>query len=277
MDPVDMLIRVLIGLVAGVVGGLAGLGGSIIMLPALAMIYGYSLNGEEDESQTRHHVYMAAAMCVNVIVALSSTLMHTKKKAARKDVLISLIPSMTAGMAAGVIFAGESPGRWSLVAFACFIWLYCLYNIVTTIKKVPDHADDSPSPAHWKMIAVGLFVGAVSGYLGIGGGILLVPLLQISGLPLRHAIAGSAGVMWISSIIGASLKLYTLPTIHYPPPNESVHLTILDALSFAIPIGIGALVGAYAGAWVAHKIKLPHLKLIIALILAIASTRMVMG
>lgn len=277
MDPVDMLIRVLIGLVAGVVGGLAGLGGSIIMLPALAMIYGYSLNGEEDESQTRHHVYMAAAMCVNVIVALSSTLMHTKKKAARKDVLISLIPSMTAGMAAGVIFAGESPGRWSLVAFACFIWLYCLYNIVTTIKKVPDHADDSPSPAHWKMIAVGLFVGAVSGYLGIGGGILLVPLLQISGLPLRHAIAGSAGVMWISSIIGASLKLYTLPTIHYPPPNESVHLTILDALSFAIPIGIGALVGAYAGAWVAHKIKLPHLKLIIALILGIASIKMVMG
>jgi uncharacterized protein len=276
MDPIEILIRTALGVVAGLVGGLAGLGGSIIMLPAMAMIWGYTLNGEEDESQTKHHVYMAAAMCVNVIVALSSTIMHAKKKAARKDVLMSLVPSMTAGMVAGVLMAGESPGRWSLIAFAGFIWMYCAYNIITTIKKIPDHPLDAPSPAHWKMIAIGLFVGGVSGYLGIGGGILLVPLLQISGLPLRHAIAGSAGVMWISSIIGASMKLYTLPSITYPAPNDSVHLTISEAISFAIPIGVGALVGAYLGAWVAHKIKLPHLKLVIALILAVASVKMVM-
>lgn len=276
MDPIEILIRTAIGVVAGLVGGLAGLGGSIIMLPAMAMIWGYKIDGEEDHEQTRHHVYMAAAMCVNVVVALSSTIMHAKKKAARKDVLISLVPSMTAGMAAGVMMAGESPGRWSLVAFAGFIWIYCAYNIITTIKNIPDHPIDAPSPAHWKLIAIGLFVGGISGYLGIGGGILLVPLLQITGLPLRHAIAGSAGVMWISSIIGASMKLYTLPTIHYPPPNESVALMVSDAMSFAIPIGIGALIGAYLGAWIAHKIKLPHLKLIIALILAVASIKMVM-
>jgi len=268
MDFIEIVIRVGLGVVAGVVGGLAGLGGSIIMLPAMAMIWGY-----DDEEQTRHHVYMAAAMCVNVVVALSSTIMHAKKKAARKDVLVSLVPSMTAGMAAGVLMAGESPGRWSLVAFAGFIWMYCIYNIVTTIKKIPDHPIDGPSPAHWKMIAIGLFVGLVSGYLGIGGGILLVPLLQISGLPLRHAIAGSAGVMWISSIIGASLKLYTLPSISRV---DGTHLTISDAMSFAIPIGVGALAGAYLGAWLAHKIKLPHLKLIVALILAVASVKMVM-
>ena len=276
MEPVEMIIRTALGVVAGMVGGLAGLGGSIIMLPAMAMIWGYTLNGEEDESHTRHHVYMAAAMCVNVIVALSSTVMHAKKKAARKDVFVALLPSMVAGMIAGVLMAGESPGRWSLVAFAGFIWLYCLYNIVTTIKKIPDHPVDSPSPAAWKMITIGLFVGGVSGYLGIGGGILLVPLLQLGGLPLRHAIAGSAGVMWISSIVGASMKLYTLPSITYPSPNESVHLTIADAMGFAIPIGVGALLGAYLGAWTAHKIKLPHLKLVIALILGVASVRMVM-
>lgn len=276
MDPIEILIRTSIGVVAGVVGGLAGLGGSIIMLPAMAMIWGYRIDGHEDEHQTRHHVYMAAAMCVNVIVALSSTLMHAKKGAARKDVLMSLVPSMTAGMVAGVLLSGETPGRWSILAFAGFIWLYCAYNIITSIKKIPDHPIDSPSPAHWKMILVGLFVGGVAGYLGIGGGILLVPLLQISGLPLRHAIAGSAGVMWISSIIGASMKLYTLPSITYPPPNDSVHLMISDAMGFAIPMGVGALIGGYLGAWIAHKIKLPHLKLVIALILAAASIKMVM-
>ena len=267
MDPIEIIIRLSIGFAAGAVGGLAGLGGSIIMLPALAWIYGY-----DDPDRTRHHVYMAAAMVVNVFVALSSTVKHKKKGAARKDVLVPLIPSMTAGMALGVLSSSESPGRWSLVAFAVFIWGYCLYNIVTTIRQTPDHPIEATSPKLWKIVTIGLFVGAISGYLGIGGGILLVPLLQFAGLPLRHAIAGSAGVMWISSIIGASLKLYSLDSILYP---DGTPLKVSDAMSFAIPMGIGAIVGAYLGAMLTHKLKLPHLKLVIALILAASTIKMV--
>ncbi len=264
----EILLRTALGVLAGAVGGLAGLGGSIIMLPALAMIWGYT-----DANKTRHHVYMAAAMFVNVLVALSSSFLHQKKGAARKDLLIVLIPTMALGMIGGVVLSGESKGEWSLYAFAGFIWLYCAYNIVTTIRKIPDYSDDSPTPSAWKILLIGFGTGIVSGYLGIGGGILLVPLLQMAKLPLRHAIAGSAGAMWISSIIGASMKLYTLPSIH---TEQGVALTISDAMSFAIPMGVGAIVGAYLGAMLTHKLKLPHLKLTIAVILAIASVRMVM-
>jgi uncharacterized protein len=262
MDITEILLRALVGLVAGLVGGLAGLGGSIIMIPALAMFWGY----DDDEAKTKQHIYMAAAMAVNVIVALSSSILHAKKKAARKDVLVALIPSMAGGMILGVLLSSGSKGSWSLYAFAGFIWLYCIYNVVTTIKKIPDYPEDNPSPAVWKMVAVGLFVGTISGYLGIGGGILLVPLLSLTKLPLRHAIAGSAGAMWISSIIGASMKFATLP---------GLGLSMTDALYFALPMGAGALVGAYLGAMLAHKLKLPHLKLIIALILAVASIKMI--
>ena len=264
----EIFVRTALGLLAGCVGGLAGLGGSIIMLPALAMIYGYS-----DESKTRHHVYMAAAMCVNVLVALSSTILHKKKGAARKDLLMVLVPAMGAGMVGGVLLSGESKGEWSLYAFAAFIWAYCLYNLITTVRKIPDHPDDSPTPASWKTLLIGFGVGMISGYLGIGGGILLVPLLQLAKLPLRHAIAGSAGAMWISSIIGASMKLYSLPGIQM---DDGTALKISDALGFAVPMGFGALIGAYLGAMLAHNLRLPHLKLAIAAILAVASVRMVM-
>lgn len=263
MDLDQLLLRGLVGLVAGCVGGLAGLGGSIIMLPALAMFWGY----RDEENKTEHHLYMAAAMCVNVVVALSSSVLHAKKKAARRDLLMALIPSMAAGMIIGVLLASGSKGAWSLWGFAVFIWAYCLYNIVSTIKGRPDFPDDNPTPAVWKIVAVGLFVGMVSGYLGIGGGILLVPLLSLTKIPLRHAIAGSAGAMWISSLVGASMKLYTLP---------GLGLSIAEAMGFAVPMALGALVGAYLGAMLAHRLRLPHLKLAIALILAVASVRMVM-
>jgi uncharacterized membrane protein YfcA len=268
MDATEFLMRMLVGLVAGCVGGLAGLGGSIIMIPALAMFWGY----KDEDAKNEHHLYMAAAMCVNVIVALSSTLLHTKKKAARKDLLMVLIPTMALGMLLGVYVSSGKKGVWSLVAFAVFIWLYCLYNIITTIKKIPDYPEDNPTPPAWKIGTVGVIVGTISGYLGIGGGILLVPLLNMTKLPLRHAIAGSAGAMWVASIIGATGKLALLPTIHLPDGST---LRVMDALWFAIPMGLGALGGAYLGAYLAHKLKLPHLKLTIALILGIASVRMI--
>ncbi len=262
MDPTQFLLRALLGLTAGCVGGLAGLGGSIIMIPALAMFWGY----RDQEHKTEHHVYMAAAMCVNVIVALSSSVLHARKKAARRDVLIALIPSMVVGMISGVLLSNQSKGSWALWGFAAFIWLYCVYNIVTTVRGAPDRPDDAPSPARYKIVLVGVFVGAVAGYLGIGGGILLVPLLTLIGLPLRHAIAASAGAMMISSIVGAGMKLSALP---------GLGLSIGGALGFAIPMGMGAIIGAYLGATVAHKLRLPHLKLAIALILAVSSIKMV--
>ena len=269
MPPIDeFMLRALVGLVAGCVGGLAGLGGSIIMLPALAVFWGY----QDEDLKNEHHIYMAAAMCVNVVVALSSSVLHAKKKAARADLLRILIPSMGVGMIIGVLLSKYSAGKWSLWAFAAFIWIYCLYNIVTTIRRLPDYPDDNPTPAAWKIACVGVGVGTISGYLGIGGGILLVPLLSFTKLPLRHAIAGSAGAMWVASIIGASMKLYTLPSIELA---DGTHLRIMDAVWFAVPMGVGALVGAYLGAMLTHKLKLPHLKLVIALILGIASIKMV--
>lgn len=268
MTPLEFVLRMLVGLVAGGVGGLAGLGGSIIMIPALAMFWGY----DDREQRNEHHVYMAAAMCVNVIVALSSSVLHAKKRAARADLLRVLIPTMVLGMIAGVWLSRFSAGKWSLWAFAGFIWMYCIYNIISSIRKLPDYPDDNPTPSPIKIATVGLSVGVISGYLGIGGGILLVPLLSLTKLPLRHAIAGSAGAMWVASIMGAGMKLYTLPGIEL---SDGTHLRVMDAVWFAIPMGLGALVGAYLGAMLAHKLKLPHLKLAIALILAIASVKMV--
>ncbi|MCA9299660.1 MAG: hypothetical protein KDA28_11370, partial [Phycisphaerales bacterium] len=56
----EVLISGVIGLIAGVLGGMAGIGGSLIMLPGLGLLLGY-------EPHERQHLYMAAAMCVNLL------------------------------------------------------------------------------------------------------------------------------------------------------------------------------------------------------------------
>ncbi|MEM9372514.1 MAG: sulfite exporter TauE/SafE family protein [Planctomycetota bacterium] len=261
MDPNTLAIDLGIGLLAGAVGGLVGIGGSIVMLPALAIFHGY-----ESEAKDRHHVYMAASMLVNIAVSLSATRQHKKRGAARRDVILPLMISMSAGIVLGVLGSNQGSGSVAVWAFAAFIWAYCLYTFVTLVRGLPERPDDTPSPPVWILGTIGLFTGLLAGFLGVGGGILLVPLLQIAGLPLRHAIAGSAGVMWVSATIGAVTKLGFLPSLGF---------SMWDAIEIAAPMGAGALGGAWFGAWLGHTLKIPALKVVIIVVLSLAALRMV--
>ena len=93
--------------------------------------------------------------------------------------------------------------------------------------------------------------GLVGGLAGIGGSIIMLP--------------APASVMWVTALIGASLKLYTL---------ESHLLDWLDALSLASLMAIGAVLGARTGATLTHRLPLKQLKLAIAIVLGIAAGRM---
>lgn len=261
MSPETMLIDFGIGLLGGAVGGLAGIGGSIIMLPALAIFHGY-----ESPEKNRHHVYMAASMLANIAVSLSATLQHRRKGAARKDLLATLAPSMCTGIILGVLASSQTTGRWPVIGLAVFIWAYCVYTVFTLVRKIPDRPVDAASPKWWILVSIGLLTGGLAGFLGVGGGILLVPLLQLAGLNMRHAIAGSASVMWISATIGAATKLSFLP---------SHGQQVMDAIEIAAPMAAGALAGGFFGAWLSHALKVPALKIAIIIVLALAAVRMV--
>ena len=77
----DYLILLTIGLVMGVLGGLLGIGGSVIMIPAMTVAFG--------ENQ---HLYQASAMICNFCVGASSALAHKKARSLYKPVLKSMVP-----------------------------------------------------------------------------------------------------------------------------------------------------------------------------------------
>ncbi|MCZ7632899.1 MAG: sulfite exporter TauE/SafE family protein [Phycisphaerales bacterium] len=196
MSPAEIAIAAAIGLVAGLLGGLCGIGGSIVMLPALGLLFGY-----DDEQRTRHHLYMASAMLVNVVVAFVALRQHTRAGAVRGELVRLILPAMAVAVVAGVLSSNAFPGTVPKLALVAFIFAFTLYTLFTTVRSIPDPPPPEAqrcSPALFA--AIGLVTGFLAGFLAIGGGIVLVPLLQIAArVPLRNAIATSAAVMWLTA------------------------------------------------------------------------------
>ena len=253
-----------IGLLAGAVGGLAGIGGSIVMLPALGLLLGYS--GPDSEE---HHLYMAAAMIVNGVVSVSASWRHFRRKAIPWRLVGFLAPSMGLAILAGVELSSvEGGANASKLGLVAFLLAYCAWNILTARKK----SDEDEKPGQTRLmfaVASGAATGLAAGFLGIGGGIVLVPLLTaVARVPIRWAVAASSAVMTITSPIGAGYKLTTL---------HEFDVAWMDAVWLAVPMGIGALVGAQIGAALVHRLRTPQLKIAISVVLAIAGLRLAWG
>jgi uncharacterized membrane protein YfcA len=117
-----------------------------------------------------------------------------------------------------------------------------------------------------RLLACAGITGAVGGVLGLGGGFLMVPLLQLlCNLRLKNAIATSSAVLCITAAAGAILKLATLPSRH-----ESVR----DALLYAALMAPTAILGALAGARWLHLLPVTAVRLVMTLLILIASARL---
>jgi len=249
-----------IGFGAGLIGGLAGIGGSLIMLPALAIVLGYT-----DQAKTEHHLYMAAAMTVNILVAIPAAYQHHKKGAVRMDLVKVLLPSVGIAIVAGVLVSNTLQGNVLRLILAGFIAIYCLNNVVGAIRgKHEAHTDNKVHTAG--LIGTGGVTGFMAGLLGLGGGVIMVPMMQVLGrVPLRQAIASSAMVMSFTAVVGASIKLATLHTHNF---------TVLQAMFLVAALGPMAIVGSTIGAKLTHALPLRIVKLTISVLLLAAAVRL---
>ncbi|MFW5681423.1 MAG: TSUP family transporter, partial [Phycisphaeraceae bacterium] len=247
------------GLAAGLLGGLLGVGGSVIMIPALTALLG-----------PEQHLYQAAAMAANVAVALPAARRHHKAGVARVDVLRWMLPAavlaVLLGVAASNLFEGDTAERWLKRLFA----LLLLYVIAVNIRRLiagrqrstsrrtsaPDQRSgpvdtELASPVGTRRgasAAVGGVMGFVAGLLGIGGGAIAVPLQQVAlRLPLRSCIANSSIVIVFSAAIGAVFKIATL---------DRHGLAFGDALLLAGLLAPTALLGGRVGASPTHRLPL---------------------
>ncbi|RMH28815.1 MAG: sulfite exporter TauE/SafE family protein [Planctomycetota bacterium] len=255
----EIVITALVGLAAGTLGGMLGIGGSIIMIPALALLF----PGRGPDAQ---HLFQAAAMAVNVAVSLPAAIRHARAGAVRRAVLMWLLPAGLAFILLGVWLSNQLDGGTLRRIFAAFLLYLAAQEIVRVYRKSPDHNEAAARVTPARAGTVGAVLGSAAGLLGIGGGILAVPLAQrLCRLPLRQAIAASSATMCMTAGVGAAVKIGTLPMHHQAPA---------DALILAAALSPTAIAGAWVGASLTHRMPIHAMRGALAVLLLLAAWRM---
>jgi hypothetical protein len=260
LDAVDIVYLLLIGLFAGLLGGLAGLGGSGIMIPALAIVF----HGREFDSQ---HLYQAAAMVVNVCVAIPAALRHRRAGMVRADLFRAMLPATAVAIVLGVLFSNLIDGKMLEKCFAAFVVVVAVQTVWSAFNREPEVDEALARVTTVRGAVVGGVMGFFAGVLGVGGGIVAVPLARVlCRLPLKKCIAASSAVMGVTSAVGATIKIGTLPTHGFSP---------LQGLTLALALAPTAMFGGYVGAGLTKALPLVWVRVVLSALLLATSAKMV--
>ena len=265
--PLDLLVPAAIGIAAGLSGGLLGIGGSIIIIPALIFYLGTTAAGYQGHDQ---HLLQAAAMITNVFVAAPSVIAHYRAGAIVKPVVAVLVPTAVMGVVVGVAVSDSSAfarqnGSYLAMVLSGFLGYVACYNIWRLIQKTNPQRESNElwRPSPWRIAAAGIPMGLTAGLLGIGGGAVCVPIQQVLlKIPLRNAIANSATTIVFSALIGAIHKNYTLSTHG---------IDVVDSVRLAATLIPTAILGSYFGGKLTHILPKRALRVVFIVFMAIIS------
>jgi uncharacterized membrane protein YfcA len=259
-----------ISVFAGLIGSLVGVGGGLIVVPALTLLMGVDI---------RH----AIAASIVAVVATSSSAASTYVRERITNIRLGMLleTATVTGAICGALLAAFVSGRFLYVLFGCVLtwtaWNMWLKKAAEG-RDVPhdpladrlklhssffDKASNSEIAYKVSRTKLGLFVsglaGLMSGLLGIGGGVLKVPVMNLAmGVPIKAATATSNFMIGITAATGAA-----------------VYFMRGDVNPFiAAPVAVGVILGAKLGARLLGGLKGRVVKIIFVAILAVTAVQM---
>lgn len=259
----QILILISIGLAAGTFGSLFGLGGGIIIVPML-------LNIERilpEFSTVPIQVAVGTSLITIVFSSLSSTLTYRKQKRIDfKSGFLFLIGSVPGSLLGSYINTLLNTERFKLYFGVLLVCISLFLFVSSRFKKKPkqihkgmiqtytNEQGEAYTYSYNLPLAIGLsvIVGLISGLFGIGGGVMLVPMMAfLFGFPPQLAIATSMFVVMFTTV-GSSISYLLIGSINF------YYVLLL------IP---GAWVGGKLGAYINQKLKTETISVILRFVL----------
>jgi len=251
-----------LGLAAGFLAGLFGIGGGMLMVPFLTFILSH--RGVEPGMAVK--MAIATSMSTIVFTSLSSVRAHHRRGAVRWDIVRGMAP----GIFVGGLLAGA--GAFALLkgqALALVFGLFVAFS-ATQMLRGRKPAASRQMPGWPGQTAAGTGIGFVSGLVGAGGGFLSVPFMTWCNVPIHHAVATSAALglpIALASTAGYVVGGWSLP----PALPGAAGYLFLPALAV---IAAASVSMAPLGARAAHALNVAQLKRAFAMLLYVLAAYM---
>ena len=260
----DIIILLASGAVAGMFAGLLGIGGGIIIVPVLAMVF----TSQGVSVDVLMHVAIGTSLATIVITSLSSIRAHHKHGAIEWPVVKVISVGVFIGGLLGAVIAKMIPGEDLKIIFSIFMLLIAAQMFFGNTSK-PHRG----LPKTAGMLSAGGIIGSIASVMGIGGGSLSVPFLTWCNMSIRNAIATSSAIGFPIAVSGTLGFIITGWAVA-DRPVMSVGFVNIPAF---FSIVVASTLFAPVGAWVAHRVSPILLKRIFAGFLLILGIRMLLS
>lgn len=261
IDPAWLAAYGALGLVVGFVAGLLGVGGGLLIVPILIMLLHAQGLGAGIEPQ----LALGTSLASILFTSLSSVRAHHRHGAVEWPLVWRIAPGIVAGALAGALLAALV-SAWVLKLFFVAFLFYAATQMWLDFKPAPHRA----LPGRAGTTIAGGVIGAVSSWVGIGGGTLSVPFMLWHNVSLHRAIATSAAIGFPIAVAGAAGYVVGGWNAGNAPAG-SFGFVYLPALA---GIAVGSVLTAPLGARTAHRLRVRPLKKGFALLLFVLALRM---
>lgn len=268
MEIGSFFIILVLALAAGLIGAMLGLGGGIILVPGLTLLLGYDVK-----------VAAAASLVAVIATSTAAATVYVSQRLTNIRLGMLLEIATTFGGLVGGIIAVYISGKYLFFLFAAVL-IYAGANMLRVERFRAEQPVNGPisrldgsynDPVSGKTVsyrvtnipagmAGSLGAGVMSGMLGVGGGIIKVPLMNlVMRIPMRAAIATSNFMIGVTAAAGAFVYW----------TSGKVDPTV------AAPCVIGVLIGARIGTRVGGRVRSRALKLVFVAFVTITAVQMI--
>ncbi|MGA9165281.1 MAG: sulfite exporter TauE/SafE family protein [Thiobacillus sp.] len=250
-----------LGLLVGFVAGLLGVGGGLIIVPVLIFL----LHAQGLAAGMEPQLALGTSLASILFTSLSSVRAHHRHGAVEWPLVRRIAPGIVLGTLAGAVLAAQMPATVLKLFFVVFLFVAAT-QMWLDFKPAPHRG----LPGRLGTTLAGGVIGAVSSWVGIGGGTLSVPFMLWHNIPLHRAIATSAAIGFPIALAGATGYVLGGRGVS-GLPAASFGFVYVPALAGIV---IGSVLTAPLGARTAHRLPVRPLKRVFALLLIMLALRM---
>ncbi|MAI88969.1 sulfite exporter TauE/SafE family protein [Ponticaulis sp.] len=257
-----LLALIAAGTFAGLIAGLFGIGGGVVIVPVLAFVF-----DQLGFTETSMHAAVGCSLATIVATSIRSAMAHHKRGAVDMEVVKGWVPWIMAGSVLGALIAGFLPGPGMRAIFGIILLLVALQFIMG--RPSWKLRDSLPTGLPRVGLAGGL--GALSGIMGIGGGVFGVTLMTLCGYTVHRAVGTAAtfgAAIGFPAAIGYAVTGWGLDG------RAPFSLGYLNVPAILI-IGIMTTSLAPVGAALAHRLDATTLRRVFGVVMILVSGNMV--